>query len=220
VVPPAKRYGTEKADLARDLHDELGGLLTAARMDLSWLQKTAAGKDTAVLERLQQLADEITEAMDVKRRVVENLRPALLDHFGLPTALKNHFEETCIKAGLSCTTAVLEDIPKLPDDVSIALFRVGQESLTNIVRHAQARNVHLEINVDGDDLTLVITDDGVGMDVQMDKLRHSHGVRGMRHRIESLGGTFDLQSRLNLGTKIQIRIPRQLPPVSFARAAP
>lgn len=199
----------EKADLARNLHDELGGLLTAARMDLSWLQSAAAGQDPTVLARLQQLADELTEAMDVKRRVVENLRPALLDHFGLPPAMQNYFEEMCQKAGLILTATLPDDSPEISDELSIALFRVGQESLTNIVRHARARNVHLELDVDGDFLTLVIADDGVGINPETSALQLSHGIRGMRHRIENLGGTFDLQGGNGTGTSIRIRSPRQ-----------
>lgn len=199
----------EKADLARNLHDELGGLLTAARMDLSWLQSAAAGQDPTVLARLQQLADELTEAMDVKRRVVENLRPALLDHFGLPTAMQNYFEEMCQKAGLILTATLPDDSPEISDELSIALFRVGQESLTNIVRHARARHVHLELGVDGDFLTLVIADDGVGINLETNALQLSHGIRGMRHRIESLGGTFDLRGGRGTGTSIRIRSPRQ-----------
>lgn len=199
----------EKADLARNLHDELGGLLTAARMDLSWLQSAAAGQDPKVLARLQQLADELTEAMDVKRRVVENLRPALLDHFGLPTALQNYFEEMCRKSGLILTATLPDDSPEISDELSIALFRVGQESLTNIIRHAEARNVHLELGVDGDALTLVIADDGVGIDSDTNARQPSHGIRGMRHRIESLGGTFELRGGGGTGTSIRIRSPRQ-----------
>jgi signal transduction histidine kinase len=199
----------EKADLARNLHDELGGLLTAARMDLAWLQRAAAGQDPSVLARLQQLADELTDAMDVKRRVVENLRPALLDHFGLPTAMQNYFEEMCQKAGLSLTTTLPDESPDLSDELAIALFRIGQESLTNIVRHARARKVQLELAVNGDSLTLVIADDGVGIDRDPNALQRSHGIRGMRHRIESLGGTFELTSGKGTGTTIRIRSPRE-----------
>lgn len=196
----------EKADLARNLHDEMGGLLTAARMDLSWLQG-AAGKDPEIGEKLKELSDVLAQAMDVKRRVVESLRPALLDHFGLPTALQNHFDETCRKAGLNCTTKIPETMADLPDDVAIALFRVGQESLTNILRHAKAKNVHLEITDDERELRLEIRDDGSGMEIVEPGTYRSYGLAGMRHRITALGGTFKLDSRLGAGTRIEIRIP-------------
>jgi len=89
----------EKSELARKLHDELGGLLTAAKMDVSWLQARLEG--AAIQERLGQLGSVLDEAMDLKRRVVEELRPSLLDHFGLPTALRAYVESTCAKAGLA-----------------------------------------------------------------------------------------------------------------------
>lgn len=197
----------EKAELARNLHDEMGGLLTAARMDLSWLQGAAAGKDPAWLDKLQQLANGLSQAMDVKRRVVESLRPALLDHFGLPTALQNHFDETCRKAGLNCMTKIPEEMANLPDEVAIALFRVGQESLTNIVRHAQAKNVHLEIVEGQGALRLEIRDDGSGMDIAQPGTYQSYGLAGMRHRVEGLGGQFELSSQLGKGTRISITIP-------------
>lgn len=196
----------EKADLARDLHDEMGGLLTAARMDLSWLQG-AAGKDPEIGKKLKELSDVLAQAMDVKRRVVESLRPALLDHFGLPTALQHHFDETCRKAGLNCTTKIPETMADLPDNVAIALFRVGQESLTNVLRHARAKNVHLEITEDQSELRLEIRDDGSGMEVAEPGTYRSYGLAGMRHRIAALGGKFEVDSRVGAGTRIDIRIP-------------
>src|SRR5579875_2932385 len=129
----------EKAALARNLHDELGGLLTAAKMDLSWLQSRVTG-DPDVERRLQQLGTVLDEAMDVKRRVVEELRPSLLDHFGLATALRSYVESVCAQAGLKAQIAITaaEDVPR---DTAIGLFRIVQEGLTNVVRHARARTV-------------------------------------------------------------------------------
>jgi len=129
----------EKSDLARKLHDELGGLLTAAKMDLSWLQSRLEG--AAIQERLAQLGSVLDEAMDLKRRVVEELRPSLLDHFGLPTALRAYVESTCAKAGLAADIRIEHTCESLSKDAAIALFRIVQEGLSNIVRHAQARRV-------------------------------------------------------------------------------
>src|SRR5688572_24053129 len=103
----------EKSELARHLHDELGGLLTAAKMDLSWLQSRVS--DPLLQQRLTQLGNVLDEAMDLKRRVVDELRPSLLDHFGLPTALRAHVESACAKAGIPCDVIMadtLEGIPK------------------------------------------------------------------------------------------------------------
>ena len=138
----------DKATLARDLHDEFGGLLTAAKMDLAWLQGRASAKEPEAHAKLAALASLLDEAMDVKRRVVENLRPALLDHFGLPAALQSYFEDTCKKAGINFTARVPDDFEQLNQDLAIALFRVGQESLTNILKHAKAENVELTLMLD------------------------------------------------------------------------
>lgn len=198
----------EKADLARDLHDELGGLLTAAKMDLAWLQGRAVTMEPEFRGKLADLTVGLTEAMNLKRRVVENLRPALLDHFGLPTALHAYFEETCKKAGLNCTTNIPEDFEHIPQDVAIALFRVGQESLTNIIRHARAKNVEMSFEMDDGTYRIHVKDDGIGMDPV--KAKASHGLRGMRHRIESLRGKFDMTSSVGQGTNIDICVPRLL----------
>lgn len=196
----------EKADLARDLHDELGGLLTAAKMDLAWLQGRSMTLEPEFREKLDVLVSTLTEAMQLKRRVVENLRPALLDHFGLPTALQAYFDETCKRAGLNCTTTIPEEFDQIPQELAIALFRVGQESLTNIIRHAKAKNVELHFEVDEERYEIRIADDGRGMDA--DEARTSHGMSGMRHRIESLKGSFDIDSGAGQGTRIRIRVPR------------
>ncbi len=198
----------EKAELARNLHDELGGLLIAAKMDLAWLQGRASAKEPEARARLEMLATGLDDAMDVKRRVVENLRPALLDHFGLPTALKSYFEETCAKAGLQCKTVVPDVLEKIPQDLAIALFRVGQEALTNIIRHAHAKNVLLVIEVDDHNYRIQISDDGIGMDPEKLVDAMSHGMLGMRHRVETLHGKIDIGTNEGHGINIRVQVPR------------
>jgi signal transduction histidine kinase len=198
----------EKAELARNLHDELGGLLIAAKMDLAWLQGRASAKEPEARAKLDMLATGLDDAMDVKRRVVENLRPALLDHFGLPTALQSYFEETCAKAGLQCKTVIPEIQEKIPQDLAIALFRVGQEALTNIIRHAHAKNVLLVVEVDDDNYRIQISDDGIGMDPEKLSGAMSHGLLGMRHRIETLKGKIHIGTNEGHGINIEVQVPR------------
>jgi signal transduction histidine kinase len=195
----------EKAALARNLHDELGGLLTAAKMDLSWLQSRIAG-DPAVLERLHQLGAVLDEAMDVKRRVVEDLRPSLLDHFGLPTALKAYVQSVCAKSGLRADIqiAAQEEFPK---DIAIALFRVVQEGMTNIVRHARAHTVRLELATEGEACCLKLIDDGEGIELAHPAFRWSHGLLGIRQRVRALGGRFSIDSERGRGTRLRIEVP-------------
>jgi signal transduction histidine kinase len=197
----------EKADLARDLHDELGGVLTAAKMDLAWLQGRASANDSEVRGKLEVLALGIDAAMDVKRRVVENLRPALLDHFGLPTALQDLFEETCQKAGIELATSIPSHFDPVPQNVAIALFRVAQESLTNTLRHANAKNVELALAMDRGALRLRITDDGVGINPSRLNGVQTHGLAGMRHRIEALNGTLLIGENKPRGTRVEVIVP-------------
>ena len=194
----------EKSALARKLHDELGGLLTAAKMDLSWLQSRL--RESAYQERLTQLGAVLDEAMDLKRRVVDELRPSLLDHFGLPTALRAYIESTCGKAGLTAQVEV-SDTRDIPKDSAIALFRVVQEGLSNIIRHAQAKTVRLQLESVGDRCTLVLSDDGIGFDTNDPALRESHGLMGARQRVSALGGRMTVVSRVPGGTTLQIDVP-------------
>jgi signal transduction histidine kinase len=195
----------EKWELARKLHDELGGLLTAAKMDLSWLQSRVEG--AAIQERLSQLGGVLDQAMDLKRRVVEELRPSLLDHFGLPTALRAYVEATCSKAGLSCEVVIEHACESMPKDTAIALFRVVQEGLSNIVRHAGAKLVRFTLSGSDQHCTATLTDDGQGFDSNDPRLRWSHGIAGMRQRVAALGGRMQLESRTGRGATLRIEIP-------------
>ncbi|MFL6605304.1 MAG: sensor histidine kinase [Steroidobacteraceae bacterium] len=195
----------EKSELARKLHDELGGLLTAAKMDLSWLQARLEG--AVIQERLAQLGSVLDEAMDLKRRVVEELRPSLLDHFGLPTALRTYVESTCAKAGLAAQMVVEHTCESMSKDTAIALFRVVQEGLSNIFRHAQAKTVKLELSGDERQCCVTLTDDGQGFDAGSPQFRWSHGLMGMRQRAEALGGHLDIESRVGGGTRVRVAIP-------------
>ena len=196
----------EKSELARHLHDELGGLLTAAKMDLSWLQSRIT--DAPYHERLAQLGGVLDEAMNLKRRVVEDLRPSLLDHFGLPTALRAHVEHVCTKAGLQCDVMMSDEAETMPKDLQIALFRVIQEGLANVVRHAHAKQVRLAVTADAQRYLLMLTDDGCGMRMDDRAFRWSHGLAGMRHRVQAMGGTFGIESSPAEGTSLRIEVPR------------
>jgi signal transduction histidine kinase len=197
---------TEKSELARNLHDELGGLLTAAKMDLSWLQSRVP--EPLLQERLAQLGAVLDEAMDLKRRVVEDLRPSLLDHFGLPTALRAYVDSAAAKAGLRADIAVPEDGAALPKSTAIALFRIAQEGLTNIIRHAGAHSVSLRFTLDQDACRLTLSDDGRGFDAADPEFRGAHGITGMRQRVRALGGQFEIESSPGAGTTLRVTVPR------------
>jgi len=195
----------EKSRLARTLHDELGGLLTAAKMDLSWLQ--ARLSEPGIQQRLMQLGAVLDEAMDLKRRVVEELRPSLLDHFGLPTALKAYVEAACAKAGLSVEIIVENACEPLSKEEAISLFRVVQEGLSNIIRHSSCRAVRLVLGGHAGRCTVTLSDDGCGFDTSEQRLSQAHGLMGMRQRITALGGYLDIESQLGKGTTLRFEVP-------------
>src|SRR5262249_51213408 len=118
----------EKAALARELHDELGGILTPAKMDLAWLQGRLGG-DPEYGERMNRLAKLIDQGIDLKRRIIEDLRPSLLDHLGLSSALQWYVDEACHAANLQCELHIAADLERMPGDLEIALYRIVQESV-------------------------------------------------------------------------------------------
>jgi signal transduction histidine kinase len=198
----------EKRALARELHDELGSLLIAAKMDVSWLRKRLPADDADVALRWNRVLAGLDEGVDLKRRVVEHLRPTLLDNLGLVPAIKWVLEESCGRAGMRCIERYPADDLRLTDDASIAVFRVVQESLTNIVRHSGARTVDLAVELSGGDLVVRIRDDGKGIAPdRMSNVVGSHGIASMRHRVTSLGGQWKIQNPPEGGTLIIVRLP-------------
>ncbi len=197
----------EKSALARELHDELGGLLVAARMDLSWLQQRLPTSDPAIEQRFKRIHESLSAGVDLKRRVVEELRPTLLDNMGLFTALRWQFKESCRRTGLTCTESIPEVELKFNPDAAIGVFRVAQEALMNIVKHADARCADLTIEIQDDTFLLRISDDGRGIPSNRSLPHTSHGLASMRHRVAALGGVWNAISPSAGGTVVTARIP-------------
>ena len=196
----------EKALLARELHDQLGGILTPAKMDLAWLEGKL-GSHPEYGERMRRLGALIDQGIDLKRRIIETLRPSLLDHLGLAAALQWYVDEVCRSASIECRFDVADEVERLPSDLEIALYRLVQESVNNIVKHAQAKVLELSLDRTPEGLRLRIGDDGVGIaDIEYAK-RLSHGLAGMMHRVRSVEGTFDVQSTPGKGTRIEVFVP-------------
>ena len=199
----------EKSALSRELHDELGGLLVAARMDLSWLQQRLPTSDPGIEQRFKRIHDSLSAGVDLKRRVVEELRPTLLDNMGLFAALRWQFKETCRRAGLKCTESIPESEPKFNPDAAIGVFRIAQEALTNILKHAEAKSADLAIGIEGDTFVLRVADDGKGIPPNRLQTITSHGLASMRHRITALGGSWDVRNAGGGGTVVTAMIPLQ-----------
>lgn len=195
----------EKAALARELHDSLGGLLTPAKMDLAWLE-ARLGEDPQYAPRLQRLSSLIDEGIDLKRRIIEALRPSLLDHLGLSSALQWHVDDACRAANVQCNLRFSEKVGRLTADLEITLYRLVQEMVRNVVQHSKAKRLDLELAPSAGGLRLLVQDDGVGIE-DLDAALRSHGFSGMQHRVASLGGTFDISSAPGKGTKIEVFVP-------------
>jgi signal transduction histidine kinase len=197
----------EKSSLSRELHDELGGLLVAARMDISWIEERLPSDDPEVQAHFTRVHEALQSGVDLKRRVVENLRPSLLDNLGVFPALRWHVADTCGRAGLKVIERYPDDEPRLSAEASIAVFRIVQEALTNILKHARAQSVEITIGLHGAWLILRIRDDGVGLPPEGLRGLHSHGLVAMRHRAAGLGGRWRLRAAQGGGTEIEVRLP-------------
>ncbi len=195
----------ERSALARLLHDELGGMITAAKMDMAWLSaRIGKDLDAESHEKFQSVVQMLNQAMVLKRRVVESLRPSLLDHFGLAVALRSHFEEQCNRAGIEYVGTLHEEPLELSPEAQLVLFRVAQDALNNVFARGSAKHVELVLEGQDDDGYLVeIGDDG--------DTTHSSTARttlGMRQRMQGIGGTLDVEVAPGQGSRVRAFAPR------------
>jgi signal transduction histidine kinase len=201
----------EKSRLSRDIHDELGGILVGAKMDVAWVADRLRGRDQEAAEKLRRALVMLDEGVEMKRRIIEELRPTLLDNLGLAAAIDWQVRQVCDRAGLQCTLNLEEAEIDLPPEVTIALYRIVQEALTNVVKYAKARHVDVELVQDAEGLSLVLQDDGIGLPAGADTNALSHGISGMRQRVRALGGEFNIRGKPRAGTTLEVNIPIKRP---------
>ena len=208
----------EKTALSRELHDELGGLLVAARMDLSWLEERLGSGDPEVGAYFRRVQEALQSGVDIKRRVIESLRPTLLDNLGLVPALSWQIAESCARAGLAHVERYPQQELTLTSQASIAVFRIVQEALANVLKHARASMVEVAIEIAPPALLIRVQDDGVGIPLERLRPLQAHGLAAMRHRARGLGGQCQVQRPPGGGTRIEVRLPleRVLPEGSAA----
>ncbi|MCC6533839.1 MAG: CHASE3 domain-containing protein [Burkholderiales bacterium] len=196
----------EKAAMARELHDELGALLTASKMDLAWVRGRLGGEHAALQEKLGRVMQHLDQGLLVKRRIVEGLRPSALSTLGLAVAARQMAQQVAECAGWQLDLDLPERDLELSEDVEIALFRVLQESLTNAAKHARAARVRVRLAYHHGGCELEIEDDGIGF--RPNEIGPSaQGLFGMRHRIEARSGIFELHSAPGAGTRVHARLP-------------
>ena len=198
---------TEKARLARELHDELGALLTAAKMETNLIARRLDEATLAACgERLVRLNEHLDRGIALKRRIIDDLRPPFLEELGLVNTLRTLGEEF-ERGGEEALNLQLPDADvELEPAVALALFRIAQEALTNIRKHARAGSATLALRADDAALELQIADDGVGFHTGH-RRGGQHGLSGMKHRVQMCAGEFLVTSRPGSGTRIVVRIP-------------
>jgi signal transduction histidine kinase len=194
----------ERARIAREVHDELGGALTAIKMDLSRLARRPGRDVPAALADTIGLIDSTVQTV---RRIATDLRPALLDDFGLVAAIEWQVEEFARRTGIPCEVELGVESVDLDQAAGTALFRVLQEALTNVARHAEATRVVVTLAQRPGALVLSLADNGRGFAVEAPAQTASLGLAGMRERVFSIAGEIDIQSAPGAGTTVTVTIP-------------
>ena len=198
----------EKARIAREVHDELGQMLTVLKLETSMCELAYAQLDPGLNERLNSMKKLIAQLFQLVRDVATALRPPILDA-GIGSAIEWQARRFEARSHIPCLVQVPETLPTLSDAKAIGLFRILQEALTNVMRHAQAHTVELTLVIEGNELCLSISDDGVGF-VRKPGRPTSFGVVGMRERVLIMGGSLTLDSQPGEGTTLSVRVPLDL----------
>jgi signal transduction histidine kinase len=191
----------EKGSLARELHDELGGLLVAIRMDLAQLGRRIVLPDADAQTRWARVDAALAAGVALKRRVIEELRPTLLDNMGLMAAIRWQAEQSCEQGRLGLDLDVPEEEVTLPGDTAIAVFRSVQEALFNVLKHARAKRVKLSVQRGEGWLRVTVEDDGVGLPEGAAQRAGSHGLKQMRFRMQAVGGEMTAEAVKPHGTR-------------------
>jgi PAS domain S-box-containing protein len=204
----------EKSRIARELHDELGQLLTMLQMDVAWCKAALPYGNDAFDTRLDRMEQLLKSTIAATRRIAADLRPLMLDDLGLVPSLEWLVENFSQRTGIACTLSVGEDELALPKAHASAIFRIVQESLTNIAKHAEASHAEIALERDEDELVVRVADDGVGFSPQAPRKPGSLGLFGLRERASLMGGEASIISAPGEGTSIVVRLPVEAPMAS------
>jgi two-component system sensor histidine kinase UhpB len=196
----------ERTHIARELHDELGQLLSGLSMDVDWLRRRLPAEDAPEAGKIAAMSRLIDDALRTVRRISTDLRPAVLDDLGLDAAIEWLVDGFHARTGIHCELRLDLEHIYLEERIATALFRLVQESLTNVVRHARADRVRISLHTEDDQLRLLIEDNGIGFQPDIHRPR-SFGLLGMRERVLALSGRFSIDSWPGAGTVITALIP-------------
>ena len=195
----------ERGHLARELHDELGALLTAAKLDVARLKSKLGTQAPEFAQRLQHLTETLNSGIALKRRIIEDLRPSSLLNLGLTASLEILAREFAERSGIEVATDL--EAVELDNSSQLTVYRLVQESLTNVGKYAQADQVDIKVRNHGDQIEVDIKDNGEGFDVA-DVRPSTHGLAGMKHRVEAAGGRLTVESVVGEGSRISATLPR------------
>ncbi len=202
----------DRKRVARDLHDQIGQILTAIKMDLTWVTRHLPESEGEVLARLSESIQSINDGVKSVRTICSGLRPGVLDDLGLAAAIEWQAGEFASRNGVSCQVSVPPVDLHLDGDRATAAFRIFQECLTNVIRHAQAKSVHVSLCQEAENILLVVEDDGIGFcESDLSNSLGSLGLLGMKERAQFCGGEVQISSSPGNGTTVTVRVPVDTP---------
>jgi signal transduction histidine kinase len=207
----------ERARIAREIHDELGGSLTGVKMDVARLRRLGNPGSDEWLAQVETVSTALDETVQTVRRIATELRPAILDDFGLVAAIEWQLKEFQARSGIVCQLTAATEPIELDRDSATAIFRVFQETLTNVARHADATHVAVQLEPEPGWLVLRVSDNGRGIDPAALAQSSTFGLAGMRERVRMLSGQLVIQSPAGQGTTVLVKVP--LPGASVIAAA-
>lgn len=196
----------ERKAISQEIHDELGQTLTGLKMDLAWIDGRL-GDRLELSDRVREMMARVDATVEAVRDLSSRLRPALLDDLGLSEAVEWQVEDFQRRSGLHCDLAISVDDPKIAPERAIVVFRILQESLTNVARHAQASRVDVELSRADDRLVLRVSDDGRGIDDAVLREEGTLGLLGMRERAAVVGGTLQIDRAARGGAAVTVKVP-------------
>jgi PAS domain S-box-containing protein len=197
----------ERTMIAREIHDDLGQSMTALNMDLSLLRKRLSDDQTAAIEKAESMAELIESTMQSVKRISSDLRPGILDHLGLSAAIEWQAKEFEKRTGIRCLVAFEPEEVVLDKGRTTALFRIFQETLTNVARHARATETTVFLRAKDEDILLQVKDNGKGITEGQMSYPASLGLIGIRERVNNWGGSFTISGVPGQGTTVTVRIP-------------
>jgi PAS domain S-box-containing protein len=202
---------TERRNLSAELHDRFGQDLAAINLNLHLIKdQLSAGSRTKVGARLDDSIALLERTVEGVRDVAGALRPLVLDDYGLAVTLKSYGEQFAARTGIRVTVAETQPIPRLQHEAELALFRITQEALTNVLKHARAAVVHMTLAVEAESIALTIADDGLGLaaESRMDHRTNGLGLLIMQERLRAVGGSLQIESQPGAGTSVVARVRR------------